>query len=162
MPPSAPGATFRGSFALQVESPTIREIPGAVQIDFQVRGTIRGPALQGRLSQGAGSLSVDADGVGFLHLRGPLQMTGCPAILEASGRCDFGADGMARATSGALPRTGATLMVRLLTEQVGFTALNRSLGVGVGQIDFPAGEVELDLFGMAPDPAATGSGTTPP
>ncbi|MES1164504.1 MAG: hypothetical protein ABUR63_02000 [Verrucomicrobiota bacterium] len=155
----APAATFLGSLALRVESPAARPIPGAVQVSFQAHGRLQGPALNGRLSGCAGSLEVDSDGVGYLRLEGPLELTACPALLQASGRCDFGPDGRESAQSGRLPPAGATLMVRVLTTRDGCTALNRSLAVAVGRIDVPARSLTLDLFSMAP--AAASAPATP-
>ncbi len=163
---TSPSATFLGSLALRLGSPVTRVVPGLMQIGLEGAGRLRGPGLSGRLAGGAGSIQADANGVGLLRFEGPIDLMGRPALLQASGRCDFGAEGPDLAASGTWPRASATLMVRLLTNHPGATALNRSLAFAVGEVDLANRSLDLDLFSMqspraADAPEGTRTGASP-
>lgn len=153
-----PILTFLAAVALRFDTPlSIGETPDGVRLDFQVHGTVNGPALKGRFPPCAAYLLIDVDGVGTINVRAPLLLDdGASAELEATGRYDFGDDGYRRAVAGDLPNSALGWCPRFLTGHPKYSWLNRAICLGVGELRPKETSVDYDLF-MVTAPGGSGS-----
>jgi hypothetical protein len=144
----SPQVTFVASVALRFDTPrSIGETPDGVRLDFQVHGTVKGPALKGKFPSCAAYLLIDPDGVGTINVRAPLLLDdGARAELEATGRYDFGQDGYRRAIANDLPNSALGWCPRFLTGHPRYAWLNRALFLGVGELRPRETRVDYDLF----------------
>jgi uncharacterized protein DUF3237 len=143
-----PELRFLAAVALRFDTPlSVGETPDGVRLDFQVHGTVEGPALKGRFAPCAAYLLIDQDGVGVINVRAPLQLhDGALAELEATGRYDFGDDGYQRAIAGDLPNSALGWCPRFLTGHPSYQWLNRAQCLGIGELRPKETRVDYDLY----------------
>lgn len=148
--PLFPGLRFLARLTLRFETPlSAGETAEGICFQLPSQGAISGPNLTGSWQPSTISLRVDADGVGLLEARGVLFSTDAARIeIEATGRCDFGADGYRRACGGDLASapTGGTF--RFLTGHPRWLWLNRAQCLGIGELDATTSCLLLNLFAV--------------
>ena len=159
-PPSSPGAgavlepnlKYLATVALRFDTPrSIGETPDGIRLEFEMRGTIDGPVLQGTLPPCTAYLIVDVDAVGLLQLRAPVVLSdGAVAELEATGRYNLGPNGYERAVGKDLPTASLGCSPRFFTASPRYLWLNRVVCLGVGQLRPRDGRLEFDLFAVMP------------
>jgi hypothetical protein len=139
---------FLATVALRFDTPlSIGVTPDGVRLDFQVHGTVQGPALKGKFPPCAAYLLIDRDGVGLIQVRAPLLLDdGAVAQLEAMGRYDFGEDGYQRAIAQDLPNSALGWCPRFFTGHPRYLWLNRAQCLGVGELRPRETRVDYDLL----------------
>ena len=159
--PMVPELKFLAAVALRFDSPrSLGETVDGVRLEFQVHGTVRGPALNGKFPACSAYLLIDRDGVGTINVRAPLLLDdGATAELEATGRYDFGDDGYRRAAAGDLPNSALGWCPRFFTAHPRYQWLNRTQCLGIGELRPKETRVDYDLYMITSSAFATTAST---
>lgn len=150
--PLVPGLQFLATVALRFDTPlSIGETADGVRLEFNVHGSVAGPALLGRIPPAAAYLLIDQDGVGTINVRAPFLLDdGAVLELDAIGRYDFGEEGYQRAVAGDLPDSALGWCPRFLTGHPRYLWLNRTQCLGLGLLRPRETRVDYDLFAVVP------------
>jgi hypothetical protein len=128
----------------------IGPVPEGIRANFYISGgPVSGPRLRGRMrAVGADCFLMRADGVGVLDVRATIE-TDDGALIEVcyGGLGDAGPDGYQRFLDGTMPaRLPLRTAPRFRCAHPRYAWLQRSLFVGVGEVDLQALVVHYDVY----------------